>query len=336
MKAKLIIFTSFVFLFIITAFLVRNNHTPITEQEVNNLSKAMDSVFQPTQQTQQTPPTPSTGESIMAIIYQKAGTTWFIKARGLTSLIDQHAAEFSHLFLDKMQFSEDGQPDFSHVPSNYQKASVQAMRVATFDLKGLEVSVTRLGGNQDVQANIQRWRRQLSLPQNAPEFVKFLDNKQTVLVRLDQQEQSKPAPQPPQKENMADFLKLNLGEQWQLVEADSGMASGTLMLNHQGQSFQVAVLRLPSSVPLETVLGIWKEKVGIPAEQSLATESLISDYQQNWQVFTMANQQMTILIAMFKGDSRYTFFRLSGGQTISDSARDEFNKLIKTTQVTKH
>lgn len=337
MKNKLLLLGSFVGVFVIVALLIKQDSKPITEQQIANLGKVVDKVFSSSQRPA-TPPVQQPGsqqESMIAIIYNRPDETWFFKARGLSSLVDQRSEEFSQLFLDQLTWDDKGEPSLSHVPSEYQQGSTAAMRFATFNMKGLEVSVTRLAGQQSIEANITRWKRQLSLPANAPQFVKFENNKQTVLVRLDQQAQATSQAQPPAKEELKDFLEVPSSEDWQVVATQSAMASATIALNQAGQSYPIAVLRLPSSVPLDTILGIWKERVGVAADQPFQTEEVTSQAQQTWQIIDLQSDNAKLLIAMHNGDTRYTFLRLSSTESITPELEQKFKKLISELKVTK-
>lgn len=341
MKNKIIIFISFVVMFLISALLIKNNHSQITPKELDNLSLVVNQVFQSrSQQTNSTPTTNSTSnsQSIMAVIYKKPDITWFIKAKGLTSQIDQQSVTFSQLFLTELKFDNTQQPDFSHIPESYRSQSNQAMRVATFNLNGLEVSVTKLAGEQNIPANIARWRNQLSLPEDAPEFVKYQDNNQTILVRLDQPSSNQKlsgTPQAPEKENLQDFLSVTLSDNWQQLNDNSGMASGKFQLNDQGELYEVAVLRLPASVPLETILGIWKEKAKISPDTVIPKVEFESKHQQTWHLIAMNNQQFDLLVAVNKGPNKYTFLRISNGKQLTETAKSEFKKLLDSIKVIK-
>ncbi|TQV74721.1 hypothetical protein FLL45_07095 [Aliikangiella marina] len=337
MKNKLPVLLSFIALFAVVAFLIRFDPDPITDQEVANLSQAIDTVFASREQAQnntQSNPATANLESIMAIIYRRPDATWFIKARGKTDLVNQQAVEFNRLFVDELKFTD--KPDFSHIPKDYLSGSNEQMRIATFNLNGLEVSVTRLGANQDVESNIQRWRGQLNMPESTPQFVKFLDNNNTVLVRLNQPVPQQSAPQPPQQEKLDEFAELPENSNWTAMEASAGMASATFEQSIDGQSYQVAVLRLPANVPLETILGIWKERLGIAAEQSLPTEKLTSQSAQEWNLFTIQNDKNHIVIAMLSGTNRYTFLRLSGPAPLAAKSIDEFKQLISDLKITSN
>jgi len=58
------------------------------------------------------------------------------------------------------------------------------MRVATYMLDGVEISVSRLSGQQNVFANVQRWMRQIGMTDNSAIQLDFKDNKKTIYVRL--------------------------------------------------------------------------------------------------------------------------------------------------------
>lgn len=339
MNNKLILLASFIVVFVLIAFLIRQTPEPITEQQVTNLSKVVKNVFSQSPQQSASAANQTLGnsslESMIAIIYNRPSATWFFKARGISSLVDQRSQEFSQLFLDQLTWNEQGEPDLSHVPGEYQQSSQAAMRFATFNLKGLEVSVTRLGGKQSVEANITRWKRQLSLAPDAPQFVKFENNQQTVLVRLDQQPKTASKPQPPAKEKLTDFLQISSSNNWRVIETQSSMASATIELKQADKAYPVAVLRLPVNVPLETILGIWKERVGVAADATLPSENFESSAQQSWQLIELNSAQTKILLAMHQGDTRYTFLRLSSTETIDAALKQQLKNLLSEAKVIK-
>lgn len=344
-------------LFLIIGLIIRHETAPqpINQQQTAMLASAVDEFFNKKiaeqQRVRQNQPTQISsaasraGQTIMAVIYLKPDATWFIKAQGETTLVDQMAKIFSRLFLQNLTFkvaNAISQPDFSHIPSEYRSTSKQSMRFATFNLNGLDVSVTKLGANQDVTANITRWKKQLGLAVDAPEFVKYQDNKQTVLVRLTSLVEQQNT-QATEKEDIADFMQfsfdLSASDKWKLAQKSSSMASAILLLTDQGREYEVAVLRLPSSVPMETIFGIWKQKLGIDVQQSTATSSLQSDAAQSWILTPLSTpsqataQPQHLLIAAHKGTKRYTFLRISSPGEISESAKKEFIDLLKQIKI---
>ncbi len=359
MKSKLIILSAFLMVFLAAAWLLKHTEEPVSSEQLANLVSVVDNNFtrlaseannkQPASDKKQnntstgktTNPADTISETIVAIIYKKSDTTWFIKARNNNEIINRNLPEFTRLFLEQLKFDSSEQPDFSHIPESYRKISDKPMRVATFDVNGLEISVAKLPGNQDVQQNIQRWRRQLSLTKEAPEFVKYQDNNKTILVKLSQNTASSQttsanrSAQAPEKEKLEEFLQFELTSNWKKVNNESKMAAGKFQLNDNGKQYDVAVLRLPSSAPVEMILNIWKQKAGISAEQKLEVSNLTSKYQQQWKLYPLNGEQLNIVVAMHVGKTKYTFLRLASNKALPDSATSAFKIFLKNSKVIK-
>ena len=94
MKNNFLILSSFAVLFTAVALLIRFNPEPITDEQLANISKAVETVFQPRTQMPAGQPK-SNPESIMAVIYRREAATWFIKGRGTTLLVNQQAEIFN-------------------------------------------------------------------------------------------------------------------------------------------------------------------------------------------------------------------------------------------------
>jgi len=153
--------------------------------------------------------------------------------------------------------------------------------------------------------------------------------------QANQQANNSSQSQPPKQEKLEEFIQFNLTKQWKKLEVSGGMASGALELTSDGKTYEVAVLRLPSNVPLETVLGIWKQRLGIKSEQNNDYEKLVNDASQEWQLTRLSGEQKNLLIAFHKGKTLYTFFRLSNDGKISESAEKDFLELLKSSKVIK-
>lgn len=353
-----LVLTSFCLLFLVVGLTLRSelSSKPLTDVQVTELSASVERFFAVKIAEQQRVKSTQTaniaqsgnkqaivGKTIMAVIYKKPDATWFIKAQAQTRLINQQAKLFSDLFLQQLSFTNKNIPDFSHVPEQYAWSSTEKMRFASFNLNGVDVSVTKLGPNQNVTANVNRWKGQLGLPSDAPGFVKYQDDNQTVLVRLnsmpDQPQNNQP--RAPEKENLNDFIQLNLSDKWQQVDTSSGMASGRLLLTDAGENYDISILRLPINVPIETILGIWKQRLQLPADTKTTSTNVSSNAGQIWQLTPLSNltyspqQPQDILIAVHKGKTKYTFMRLSNTKALTESAKKEFISLLKTAKVIK-
>lgn len=122
--------------------------------------------------------------TILAIIYRRSSSIWFIKAKDSSDKINTISAKFKNYFLDQLTFNNKEQPDFSHLPPSMIVENSSNMRVATFKLGEVEVSVSKLEGNQDIKANIQRWMRQVNVTDESNIEVSRLEKKQAVVVRI--------------------------------------------------------------------------------------------------------------------------------------------------------
>ena len=165
-----------------------------TEQEMQNMSKAFSKKIAQIQQSN-TPPTTtkpvsketdpkSNQQSIIGVIYKKPGTTWFFKAKDSQERINSISARLKNYFVDQLRFDENHQPILTHIPDSMKAANTSSMRVATYMLAGVEISVSQLSGQQDVFANVKRWMRQIGLTENSPIQLDFKDDKKTILVKM--------------------------------------------------------------------------------------------------------------------------------------------------------
>jgi len=123
-------------------------------------------------------------QSILAVIYKKSNLTWFFKAKDSSDNIKTISANFKSYFVDQLKFDDKEQPIFSHIPDSMQTENTSTMRVATFKIGEVEVSVSKLGGQQDVSANIQRWMRQIGLRDSSKVGIIYSDNKQKIIVTM--------------------------------------------------------------------------------------------------------------------------------------------------------
>ncbi|MDQ7051310.1 MAG: hypothetical protein Q9M92_17995 [Enterobacterales bacterium] len=121
--------------------------------------------------------------SIIGIIYKRDSSTWFFKAKDSIANIDRINTSFKKYFLDDLKFDGD-KPNLSHIPETMQAPNTSSMRVATFMLDGVEISVSQLAGQQNVFSNVQRWMRQIGMTDNSAIQLDFKDNKKTIYVRL--------------------------------------------------------------------------------------------------------------------------------------------------------
>ena len=165
-----------------------------TEQEMANMSKAFSKKFSQAEKqhpnaankttAQENKAKGNTQQSIIGVIYKKPEATWFIKAKDSKQKIDTISASFKNYFIDELRFDEKHQPDFSHIPDSMKTTNKSSMRIATYLIGDVEISVSRLAGQQDAFANVKRWMGQIGLDDNSPIQLDFSEDKKTVIVRM--------------------------------------------------------------------------------------------------------------------------------------------------------
>lgn len=178
-----------------------------SEQEMANISKALTEKFSESQKDQaQQPVRPATKQTakpvakqvtekddqaanqnpatIIAVIYKQPEATWFIKAKDSKQKIDTISASFKNYFIDQLKFDGNHQPIFTHIPDTMKTTNKSSMRVATYMIGDVEISVSKLAGQQDVFANVKRWMGQVGLDDNSAIQLDFSNDKKTIIVRM--------------------------------------------------------------------------------------------------------------------------------------------------------
>jgi len=165
-----------------------------SQQEVETISKTLGSTFshnrnkaakEATKAHKQTKTKVAADQqSILAVIYKKTEATWFFKAKNSVKNINKISASFKNYFIDQLKFDQQEQPIFSHIPESMTTTNQSNMRVATFIIEGVEISVSQLSGQQDTFANVKRWMGQIGLDDNAPIHLDFQDDRKTIIVKL--------------------------------------------------------------------------------------------------------------------------------------------------------
>lgn len=168
-----------------------------TQQEMENISAAFSEKFAQTKKQQtgnvnhstatkkQKPPSASKNQqSILGVIYKRPQATWFIKAKDSKEKIATISASFKNYFIKQLKFDENQQPDFSHIPDSMKTTNKSSMRVATYMIGDVEISVSQLAGQQDVFANVKRWMRQIGLDDQSAIQLDFSEDKKTIIVMM--------------------------------------------------------------------------------------------------------------------------------------------------------
>jgi len=103
---------------------------------------------------------------LLGAFLQAGGQTWVFKVSAPTAWVSPHV-DAVRGFIGSVRF--DGATPKFDVPSGWKEESAGPMRYKTFVIDGttrphVELAISQLPGDQDLAANVQRWRGQLKMP----------------------------------------------------------------------------------------------------------------------------------------------------------------------------
>ena len=200
MKNKLIKYLPVLGLIIIGYIIFKSNEIQnYGQQEIKNISNAFGQVFeharqkatsQPRNTSQQQNQTArdtsdiKTQQAIIAVIYKKTNATWFIKGIASVDKINKIEEQFAQLFINQLKFDANENPLLNHIPENFRATNSSSMRFASYNIEGVDISVSRLEGQQDTYANVKRWMKQIGLEDNANIKMDIIEGNQTIFVKM--------------------------------------------------------------------------------------------------------------------------------------------------------
>ena len=123
------------------------------------------------------------------------------------------------------------------------------------------------------------------------------------------------------------FLDFIADKNWQLISDNIGMASAKYKITLSGQQYELAIIRMNKNIPLDSVLNIWQNKVGLMVQQNSKPISIKTQKGQNISLITIKGDQKAILVAFHK-QQKYTFFRLLAKQGLNQEIRTNFMNFL--------
>lgn len=130
------------------------------------------------------------------------------------------------------------------------------------------------------------------------------------------------------QEKLSDFVQLSPSNDWQPVTVTNGVAIANYRLNTAKQSYQLAIIRMKKTMPLEAIMNIWQQKAGLPATGHFEViKTLKSRNDQQLDLYQIYGESKSITLAVHAGE-KYTIFRLSGIGLIDDQVLVKFTELL--------
>jgi len=128
-------------------------------------------------------------------------------------------------------------------------------------------------------------------------------------------------------EPITHFLDFTADKNWQLISNNIGMASAKYKITLSGKQYELAIIRMNKNIPLDSVLNIWQNKVGLIAQSRNQPMPIQTKKGQNLNLITIKGDQKAILVAFHK-QQKYTFFRLFAKQGLDQEIRDDFMNFL--------
>ena len=220
---------------------------------------------------------------VSTLVDLENNNAWFIKLDGPTTVVNRHEASFATL-LDSIALTEGSEAISWEVPAGWSESEagpVQFAALAVDDSANrIKVTVTRLpiAPDEDVDSyllnNLNRWRRQLSLPPldslaDAQFEERSVDGQKLVEMSLYGREPdgaeenaagAAPSPRPPAGGMGSRSLNVDLPEGWE-QGASTGVSALSAVVKDGDQSARFTVTPLPAS-PWPANVKRWVGQVG--------------------------------------------------------------------------
>jgi len=314
------------------------------------------SVYQRVPQTRPMGRDLDSGESRMVVtIFQQEDAWWFFKMVGPKPLLDG-TEQIWQPFLDTVTFDSAGEPKWQ-LPAGWQLGRSGQFRYATIIINReprLEFIVSSLPANQDLLANVNRWRNELSLPpidSNAEQYVRpRAEGEGGVLVFDETGTQSRSAGMSApfaggsveQSESVVN-LDFDISDAWEVI-ATSTPAVRRFARELDGGKLQLSITRMRAgAMTWSETARMWAGQVGADinaqqidqrTQQSEIAGAVVKQIRFDAAAADAANAPAPdapslIAVLVEKGDSAW-YFKLSGPMSLVSKAQAEFNQLIQS------
>lgn len=290
-------------------------------------------------------------DRMVVAIANRPDATWYFKITGPVDTVTATESQWRS-FLEKISFSQQGTPQWE-LPDGWAVGGAAPMRFATLVIKPdqppLELRVSRLGPNQDPVSNVNRWRKQLQLPDISAANMNLatIDNPSTELELFDEQGVSgssgMTAPFSGQSGSRPLVQKLPSSSAEFVTPAGwekgrtSSIVKARLLKTDGEQSAQISVTEMPAAANhwLPNAKR-WADEIGI-VDSQLDLDSLTSQVT----VDGLAGKRIrlvdpsgegtkaTIGLMIVRGDSAW-FFKLTGNRDLVKQSEKDFDEFLES------
>ncbi len=290
-------------------------------------------------------------DRMVVAIANRPDATWYFKITGPVDAVTATESQWRP-FLDKISFNQQGAPQWE-LPDGWTVGAAAPMRFATLVINPepppLELRVSRLGPNQDPVSNVNRWRKQLQLPDISAASMNLatMDNPNVKLELFDEQGvsgssgMSAPfsgpnASRPLVQKRPSSSAEFVTPAGWEEGRTSS-IVKARLLKTDGEQSVQISVTEMPAAANrwLPNAKR-WAGEIGIDDSQ-LDLDSLTSQVT----VDGLAGKRIrlvdpsgegtkaTIGLMIVRGDSAW-FFKLTGNRDLVKQSEKDFNEFLNS------
>jgi hypothetical protein len=273
--------------------------------------------------------------AIFATIFEREDATWFLKLTGPLEEVQQQADNLIAI-IGEHSFSTEGNLTFTK-PQDWQTAQGNAMRYASYKSGKIDISVSKLGPKQDLDANVNRWKGQIGISTTSPNerrtfFVKGIN---VHIVNLKAGQVPTSAPSTPSAVNTTTDLEefdLPMDKPWVEVSAAKGISMGKYSLTLGEDTYTLSITRMNQLIPMQNIYDMWLSQMNLATGIAPSTQKIACKSGHDFELIRLENESDSLAAATYQGKSML-FVKLNGPTKQKDLAFEQFKSLIKSMSV---
>lgn len=291
-------------------------------------------------------------ERMIGVVIPRGDVMWFFKLQGN---VDKVAARENEVreFLKTVRFPAAEEIDWT-LPQNWLRLPRREMRYATLVMDGeppLEISVTQLPMRRDmptseqVVANINRWRGQLSLPPIDDDDLTFATEKMIVadtpsfFMNIEGRPRPKPAAMtPPPQQQQAERTENRVAPKMPFFEKPDGWVEGgtgmaTVAFQATDGNAKIVITVTAAGGSRVDNVNRWRGQIQLeplPKDQVEASAKKVSVGPLTGEQFEMSNGTRTIFGVIVEDRGLTWYIKLDGDPALAERERGHFEAFLKS------
>jgi hypothetical protein len=289
-----------------------------------------------------------TGNTKLLVAIVPAGDdTWFFKLVGRADIVEMVEGPF-HKLVDSVKY--DGKALTWAVPEKWKEDRENPNRVATLRPEGVgrpEIAVTKLGGEQALKPNLDRWRRiDLGLgPISGRAMAKVAKDKKVGDLKVTLVEMRGPGvaardsgpkmPPAAAKAEQGGPIQYKTPEGW-TEGGTNQFAAASFTVTKRGKSARVLVTPLGGAMPGGLLANVnrWRGEVELaPINEAELKRAEIRDVRvanHPAKYIDLVGKADRSLVVWLEADGKTWFFKMRGPRDVVDNEKDKFEAFVQS------